>query len=76
VAFLTEWGFDPSAVDRPVRIWHGTEDRMVPLGHGRWLADRVPGATIEIAAGEGHISITRTAIPRLLDELAALAALG
>jgi len=76
VAFLSDWGVDLAAIDRPVRIWHGTEDRMVPVGHGRWLADEVPGATIDVAEGEGHISIVRTAVPQLLDDLAARAGLA
>ncbi|MGD0084570.1 MAG: alpha/beta hydrolase [Acidimicrobiales bacterium] len=76
VAFLTHWGFDPSVIDRPVRIWHGTEDRMVPVNHGRWLAAHVPGAHIEIIEGEGHVSLLPVAIPPLLDHLAAAADLG
>ncbi|MGZ4412236.1 MAG: alpha/beta fold hydrolase, partial [Gaiellaceae bacterium] len=36
-AFFRPWGFDVSAIDRPVLLLHGTDDRFVPIAHGRWL---------------------------------------
>ncbi len=44
LAFSTPWGFDPADIRVPVMIWHGTEDVFSPVGHSRWLADRIPGA--------------------------------
>jgi pimeloyl-ACP methyl ester carboxylesterase len=77
LAFLANWGFDVSQVGRPVLLWQGSEDRMVPLAHGRWLADRIPGVTAEILPGEGHISLLAgDRLGRMLDALAALAAAG
>jgi pimeloyl-ACP methyl ester carboxylesterase len=71
-AFVTPWGFDLAEIEIPTSVWHGTEDLMVPVGHGRWLATRVPGATAHIEEGEGHLSIGLGAIGRMLDELAAV----
>jgi pimeloyl-ACP methyl ester carboxylesterase len=71
LAFLTGWGIEIAAIKSPVVIWHGAEDRMVPLAHGHWLAGQVPGARLEVCEGEGHISILPTILPRLLDDLAA-----
>lgn len=51
------WGFGLGEVTLPVRIWHGDADRTVPLAHGRWLADRLPGARLEIVPGAGHFSL-------------------
>lgn len=54
---LSPWGFDPSAIDVPVQIWHGSEDMFVPFAHGQWLANRIPAAESHLEKGEGHISI-------------------
>jgi pimeloyl-ACP methyl ester carboxylesterase len=62
------WGFDLGAIRTPVLIVHGTADRMVPAGHGRWLAAHLPAATLRLVAGAGHIDV-------LLDGPSVLAAL-
>ncbi len=38
MAFIGDWGFDPGAIEPPVAIWQGGEDRFVPFAHGKWLA--------------------------------------
>ncbi|MBE1486747.1 alpha/beta fold hydrolase [Plantactinospora soyae] len=52
--FGLPWGFDPSTISRQVRLWHGELDEAVPVGHGRWLAARIPGATLATRADVGH----------------------
>ena len=69
VAFLRDWGFDLDSIRVPVTIWQGTEDRMVPFAHGRWLAEHVPGATARLLEGEGHLSLGVSAFERIIDEL-------
>ncbi|WP_281196813.1 alpha/beta fold hydrolase [Microtetraspora niveoalba] len=55
------WGFDPAGITVPVRIWHGTRDTVIPVSHARWLAARIPAATL-IEDGEaghaGHFAAT------------------
>ena len=48
------WGFDTEELRVPVRIWHGDEDRIVPLSHATYIADRVPRARLEVVKGAGH----------------------
>ena len=43
-AKLTGWGFDLGGIAVPVKVWHGRQDRFVPVQHGQWLAASVPGA--------------------------------
>ncbi len=43
VSHLTAWGFEVNAIRVPVQLWHGLADTFVPSGHGRWLAERIPG---------------------------------
>jgi pimeloyl-ACP methyl ester carboxylesterase len=69
LAFLGDWGFDLAAIERPVTIWQGPEDRMVPYEHGKWLAEHVTGAQPRLLDGEGHLSILLGAYGRVLDEL-------
>jgi hypothetical protein len=44
-------------------------DLMVPFGHGRWLAEHVPGVTAHLEAGQGHLSVVASHIDDMLDEL-------
>ncbi len=53
--FGTPWGFDPATITVPVRLWHGEEDTVVPVGHARWLASRIPAAISVIEGGVGHV---------------------
>lgn len=72
LAFVTPWGFDLEEIVRPVSLWHGTEDLMVPVAHGRWLGSRIPGVVAHIRDGEGHLSVALGALEDMLDELVAL----
>jgi len=47
---------------------------MVPFGHGQWLSSRVPGVTVHLEQGEGHLSVGLGAVDRMLDELVSAAA--
>lgn len=62
VAFCRPWGFDLADIGCPVQVWQGTDDLMVPFAHGRWLAERIPGAVAELRAGEGHLSLADAAL--------------
>ena len=57
VAHLTGWGFDLRGIQVPVKIWHGRQDRFVPVQHGQWLAASVPGAEADISDRDGHLTM-------------------
>ncbi|MHC9292104.1 alpha/beta fold hydrolase [Mycobacterium sp. LTG2003] len=48
------WAFDVAQIDRPVHIWQGLDDRMVPDPINRAVADRMPGAIWHPVEGAGH----------------------
>ena len=50
------WGFDPEHLDVSVRLWHGTADETVPDSAGRWLAERIPNATMVTWPRQGHFT--------------------
>jgi pimeloyl-ACP methyl ester carboxylesterase len=54
LAFCSPWGFDPAWVTVPVLLWHGANDVFSPVSHARWLADRIPNATVIVQAGAAH----------------------
>ncbi|HVB07012.1 MAG TPA: alpha/beta hydrolase, partial [Acidimicrobiales bacterium] len=57
LAFVKPWGFETDELAVPVSLWHGESDLMVPLAHGRWLAETVPGAAAHLVPDAGHLSV-------------------
>src|SRR5215469_6560618 len=53
------WGFDPAAIEPPVLLWHGDQDNNVPVVMARQLAARIPGSTLTIYPGEGHLTVPK-----------------
>jgi pimeloyl-ACP methyl ester carboxylesterase len=68
IALFSPWGFDLEKISVPVTIWHGVEDRFVPVAHGEWLAAHLD-AKARIAPGDGHLSLLITAYGDVLDDL-------
>ncbi|NUR28951.1 MAG: alpha/beta fold hydrolase [Catenulispora sp.] len=71
LAFVADWGFDLAAIQTPVSLWQGAEDRMVPLAHGRWLASQLPGASVQLRPTEGHLSLMLDRFDDIVADLAA-----
>jgi pimeloyl-ACP methyl ester carboxylesterase len=76
LAEFQPWGFELDAIAVPVQVWHGEEDRFVPVGHARWLVAHIPGAEARIFAGEGHISVVQKSVGDMLGWLVARSAAG
>ena len=70
LAFVKPWGFELAEVSAPTMIWQGSEDLMVPFAHGRWIASKLPGASVHLEQGEGHLSVGVGALDRMLEEAA------
>jgi pimeloyl-ACP methyl ester carboxylesterase len=69
LAFTKPWGFDLKEISVPTMIWQGSADLMVPFAHGQWLSSQLPGASVHLEQGEGHLSLGLGALDRMLDEL-------
>jgi pimeloyl-ACP methyl ester carboxylesterase len=48
------WDIDPSRLTVPTWLWYGDLDRMVPVSHGHWLAERIARSTLIVRPGDGH----------------------
>lgn len=66
LACCGEWGFDPAAATGRVQLWHGVEDRLVPVAYARRLAAALPNCAPAFVAGDAHFFFRRR-----LDEILA-----
>jgi pimeloyl-ACP methyl ester carboxylesterase len=55
--FVRDWGFHVADIAVPVHVWHGDADKNVPYAHGRYMAERIPGAQFHPCPGEGHLLV-------------------
>jgi pimeloyl-ACP methyl ester carboxylesterase len=53
-AEISPWGFELGSISVPVLVAQGTQDQLVPFGHGEWLAAHVPGAEAWLREDDGH----------------------
>jgi pimeloyl-ACP methyl ester carboxylesterase len=67
-ALFRDWGFELGEIGAPLTLWHGEEDRFVPVAHGKWMAART-GAQAELRPGEGHLSLAISSYGEILDGL-------
>jgi pimeloyl-ACP methyl ester carboxylesterase len=65
LAFARDWGFEPAAIDVPVLVVQGGDDRFVPASHGAWLAERVPGAEAWLDEADGHLTLIERRVPEV-----------
>jgi pimeloyl-ACP methyl ester carboxylesterase len=48
------WAFDVTKIERPVHMWQGLDDRLVPDPINKTVADRMPGSVWHPVEGAGH----------------------
>ncbi len=56
LAFVRPWGFSLSMIAVPVLLTYGDIDSSCPVAHGRFLAARLPQATVVETSGGGHFA--------------------
>jgi len=56
LAFTRSWGFEVSEITVPVFVTYGATDVLVPVAHGEWLAEHVPGCIVKIEES-GHLGV-------------------
>jgi pimeloyl-ACP methyl ester carboxylesterase len=68
LAFVQKFGFDLGAINKPVLLWQGDDDFMVPKAHGEWLAKHIPTAKLNFLPGHGHISLGTAYRPEIIKQ--------
>jgi pimeloyl-ACP methyl ester carboxylesterase len=63
------WGLSLQEISMPVHIWHGEQDKIVPVVQGQLMANALPHANLGIYPNEGHVSIIVNHYEELLGEL-------
>jgi len=69
LAFVHPWGFELDEIRLPTLLWQGVQDLMVPVAHGRWLAERIPGVEAHISEPDGHLSVAVGRLGEIYDWL-------
>jgi pimeloyl-ACP methyl ester carboxylesterase len=66
--FARRWDVDIADIAVPAHIWHGTEDRNVPVAHARVIAAACPAARLHLVEGAGHMLLGQ--LDRIIEALA------
>lgn len=62
------WPFDPGRIAVPVQVVHGDLDALLPLAHSRHTSELIPGSTLRVLPGHGHLT-TVSELPTLASAL-------
>ncbi len=66
------WGFDIAQVTVPkIFVWHGDEDRIMPVGPAHVMADRLRNCLATFYENEGHFSVLVNRADELLGAIVA-----
>lgn len=56
--FLKPWGFTSERIPGgKLEIWHGKDDKTIPVQNGHLLADMIKGSKLEVFSGKGHCAM-------------------
>ncbi len=65
--FTRAWDVDLGQAKVPVDVWHGSQDRNVPVAHASVIAARCPTAHLHIVEGGGHMLLNE--LDQIIDTL-------
>jgi hypothetical protein len=72
LAFVQPFGFELSQINKPILVWQGDDDFMVPKSHSEWLAKHIPTAKLNFVPGHGHISLGESYRAEIISQALAL----
>lgn len=67
--FSGDWDFSLDDIRVPVYLWHGGQDRNVPIAVGQYVAASIPECHSHFLEDEGHLTLPRNHIKSILMEL-------
>jgi pimeloyl-ACP methyl ester carboxylesterase len=63
------WGVDLAGIRVPVLLWHGVQDRNVPVECGRYLAKTIAHCEAKFYANDAHLSVPLNHLAEILSSL-------
>ncbi|OGO59311.1 MAG: hypothetical protein A2029_05015 [Chloroflexi bacterium RBG_19FT_COMBO_47_9] len=54
---ITDWGFQLEGIQTPVMLWHGEQDKNIPVEMARSMCSTLQNCKGKFFPGEGHISL-------------------
>lgn len=63
------WPFPVDHIRTPVDLWHGEDDRVVPVSMGHYLAHALPDCRATVLPDEGHYSLIGRHVDRIMLDL-------
>lgn len=64
--YLSEWGFEVSQINFPIRFWHGKQDKNIAWTYTERIASLIPAATTQWSDIDGHYSMPITHAEQVL----------
>jgi len=55
ITLVRPWGFSIEDIKTKVHIWHGKDDKNVPIGMARFFEKELPNTAVHIYSDEGHL---------------------
>lgn len=68
--YVHDWGFEMGAINKEIKLWYGKYDQQVPIGMGRYLARKLPNASLVEVEDGGHFSTINNHIDEIFAYLA------
>ncbi|WP_425236412.1 alpha/beta fold hydrolase [Ulvibacterium sp.] len=67
--YVNDWGFRIKDIDAPIQLWYGAEDKMSPFHRGTYLDSELINSKLHVLENEGHFSLIRNHLEKILHEL-------
>ena len=67
--YASKWPFALHEVKATVHLWHGVDDRIVPVDVGHYYSALLPNVETHIEEGEGHFSVILNSLPAIARKL-------
>lgn len=65
IALGHPWGFNPSTITVPVKLWSGSDDVFSPATHTYWLAKEILTSELDVETGAAHFGAVEI-LPEIL----------
>ncbi len=67
--YARPWGFRLADIELPVYLWHGEQDRHVPIGMARAVAQAIPHCRAKFFSKEDHLTVILRHLHEVLETM-------